>query len=223
MLAATELIDDLPDIEGVAEHWGGDVIHCPFCHGYEVRDRRIVQIVTHPMGLHPAGLFRLLTARLTLVLHDGVDSSDPGLDELRAAGVTVVDTPVQRLVTGDDGHVATVELTTGERIDADAIVVGAPFCVRRRGCSSSGGTRCPSGSPQISEAVLTTPTACLVPAPPSPSSAYLTVDERVSDRRRARRPGIRLLAWPGTTATLQPPTVSQRPFVTLPHNPDRSR
>ena len=67
VLAATGLTDELPDIEGVAEHWGRDVIHCPFCHGYEVRDQRIVQIVTHPMGLHPATLFRHLTTALTIV------------------------------------------------------------------------------------------------------------------------------------------------------------
>lgn len=72
VLAATGPVDELPDIEGVVEHWGGDVIHCPFCHGYEVRDQRIVQIITNPTGLHPAGLFRELSDRLTLVLHDGV-------------------------------------------------------------------------------------------------------------------------------------------------------
>ena len=90
VLAATGLVDELPDIDGLAEHWGRDVIHCPFCHGYEVRDRRIVQIVTHPSGLHPAPLFRQLSARLTVVLHDpdGVDDSE--LDALRAGGVDVV-------------------------------------------------------------------------------------------------------------------------------------
>src|SRR5215218_4320736 len=41
VLAATGMIDVLPDIDGLAEHWGRDVIHCPFCHGYEVRDRRV--------------------------------------------------------------------------------------------------------------------------------------------------------------------------------------
>ena len=40
VLAAIGLVDELPNIDGVAEHWGGDVIHCPFCHGFEVRDRR---------------------------------------------------------------------------------------------------------------------------------------------------------------------------------------
>jgi len=84
VLAATGLIDELPDIDGVAEHWGGDVIHCPFCHGYEIRDRRIVQIITHPRGLHTAALFHQLSAQLTLVLHDGVESDEPALDEMRA-------------------------------------------------------------------------------------------------------------------------------------------
>ena len=138
VLAATGLIDDLPDIEGVAEHWGGDVIHCPFCHGYEVRDRRIVQIVTDPMGLHPARLFHQLTARLAIVLHDGVDADDPSIEELRAVGVTIIDAHVQRLVTDDDGHVTAVELVNGDCIDADAVVVGARFRVRADAFTSLG-------------------------------------------------------------------------------------
>jgi len=130
VLAATGLVDDLPDIEGLADHWGGDVIHCPFCHGFEVRDLRIVQIVTHRMALHPAELFRQLTARFTLVLHEGVDANDPEVQVLRAAGVNVVDGRVRRILTGDDGHVAAVELTDGGRINADAVAIGPRFKVR---------------------------------------------------------------------------------------------
>jgi thioredoxin reductase/SAM-dependent methyltransferase len=138
VLAATGLVDELPDIDGLAEHWGGDVIHCPFCHGFEVRDRRIVQIVTHPMGLHPAGLFRQMSTRFTLVLHDGVDADNPEVEVLRAAGVNVVDGRVRSIVTGDDGHVAAVELTDGDRIDADAVVIGARFKVRAEPFASLG-------------------------------------------------------------------------------------
>jgi len=130
VLGATGLVDELPEIDGLAEHWGGDVIHCPFCHGYEVRDRRIVQIVTHPMGLHTAGLFRQLTARLTIVVHDPLDVDSSELDAMRAAGVNVVHGRVSRIVTGDDGHVAAVELADHERINADAVVVGPRFRVR---------------------------------------------------------------------------------------------
>ena len=138
VLAATGLVDRLPDIEGLATHWGGDVIHCPFCHGFEVRDRRIVQIVSHPAGLHTAGLFRQLSTRLTLVLHDGVAAGDPGVEALRAAGVDIVDQRVRRIVTGDDGHVAAVELCDGERIAADAVAVGARFEVRAEPFASLG-------------------------------------------------------------------------------------
>ena len=130
VLAATGLVDELPDIDGLAEHWGRDVIHCPFCHGYEVRDRRIVQIVTHPRGLHTAPLFRQLSTRLTVVLHDPVDVDGSEVDALRAGGVDVVHGQVSRIVTGADGHVAAVELADDVRIDADAVVVSPRFTAR---------------------------------------------------------------------------------------------
>jgi thioredoxin reductase/SAM-dependent methyltransferase len=121
VLAATGLVDELPEIEGVAERWGRDVIHCPFCHGYEVRDRRLVLIVTHPMGLHPAALFRQLTARLTVVVHEPAGVDGAALDALRAGGVEIRHGEVRRVVTG------AVELAAGERIEADAVVVGPRF------------------------------------------------------------------------------------------------
>ncbi|MGL5824897.1 MAG: FAD-dependent oxidoreductase [Nocardioides sp.] len=130
LLVATGLVDELPDIDGLGEHWGRDVIHCPFCHGYEVRDLRVVQILSHPMGLHSAGLFRQLSSRLTLVLHDGVGADNPELDALRTAGVTIVDQKVQRIVSSDEGRVESVELSGGDRIAADAVVVGARFRAR---------------------------------------------------------------------------------------------
>ena len=130
VLAATGIVDDLPDIDGLAEQWGHDVIHCPFCHGYEVRDRRIVQVVTHPAGLHSAVLFRQLTTRLTIVIHGPVDVDEAELDALRGGGVTIVRELVSRIVTGDDGHVVAVELAGENRIDADAVVAGPRFHVR---------------------------------------------------------------------------------------------
>ncbi len=135
VLAATGLVDELPDLDGVAKHWGGDVIHCPFCHGFEVRDRRIVQIISHPMGLHPTVLFRQLSARLTVVIHDPVGVDDPEIDgsalkALEAAGVDVRYGRVSQVLTGADGHVAGVELEDHRRIDADAVVVSPRFRVR---------------------------------------------------------------------------------------------
>lgn len=138
VLAATGLVDVLPDIDGLAEHWGRDVIHCPFCHGYEVRDRRIVQIVTHPIGLHTAGLYRQLTDRLTIVLHDGVSPDARELEPLRTSGVRVVDDRIGRIVSDDDGRLAGVELVGGGRLDADAVAVGPRFRPRAEAFAAIG-------------------------------------------------------------------------------------
>ena len=130
VLAATGIRDDLPDIEGLAPRWGQDVIHCPFCHGYEVRDQRLVQIVTHPMGLHPTALLRHLTDRLTVVLHDVTGVDEAALTALEVAGVPVVHTGVRRVVTGSDGAVTGVELVDGALLEADAVLVGTRFHAR---------------------------------------------------------------------------------------------
>ncbi len=131
VLVASGIVDELPPVEGLAEHWGRQVIHCPFCHGYEVRDQRIVAIVTHPMGLHPARLFHQLSARFTIVVHDGaVDPDHPDLGALRRAGVAVVDGTAARVLSGDDGRLTAVELTDGRRIGADAVAVVARWRAR---------------------------------------------------------------------------------------------
>ena len=130
VLAATGLLDELPHIDGLAEHWGRDVIHCPFCHGFEVRDRRVVQIVAHPIELRTAALFDHLCAELTIVLHGHVDAAMTELDALRARGVLILHGRVSRIVTGADGQVAAVELANHERIVADVVVVGTRFTIR---------------------------------------------------------------------------------------------
>ncbi len=130
VLAASGLVDELPDIDGIARHWGRGVIHCPFCHGYEVRDRRIVHVVGHPTGLHAAGLVRQLSQRYTIVVSDGV-AVDPGeVERLRAAGVRIVGGEVRRLVEDDDGRVVAVECADGMHLDADAVLIGTRLRAR---------------------------------------------------------------------------------------------
>jgi thioredoxin reductase/SAM-dependent methyltransferase len=129
VLAATGLVDELPDIEGVAQQWGHGVIHCPFCHGYEVRDQRVVQIVTHPMGLHPTRLMHQLTRRLTVAVGHKVDVDPSELGLLVDAGITVVPGDVTRLDIVDD-EVTAVELADGTRLECDVVMVGTRFRAR---------------------------------------------------------------------------------------------
>ncbi|GGF34130.1 methyltransferase [Marmoricola endophyticus] len=146
ILAATGIQDELPDIPGLAEHWGREVIHCPFCHGYEVRDQAVVQVLTHPMGLHPTPLLRHLTDRLTLVLHDAAGVDDQALDALRAGGVEVVADSVTRVTEAAPAGGVSLELGGGRTLTADAVLVGPRFRARTDVLEGIGVTAVPHAS-----------------------------------------------------------------------------
>ncbi|WP_188895306.1 bifunctional NAD(P)/FAD-dependent oxidoreductase/class I SAM-dependent methyltransferase [Microlunatus endophyticus] len=143
VLAATGVADELPDIDGLAPRWGKDVVNCPFCHGFEVRDQRLVQIVTHPMALHPTPLFRQLTDRLTVVVHQPQGVDDAAVARLVEAGVPVIRERVVRIVSGPDASVAGVELADGRVLEADAVVAGSRFHGRADAFAPAGVTTTP--------------------------------------------------------------------------------
>ncbi|WP_129656297.1 bifunctional NAD(P)/FAD-dependent oxidoreductase/class I SAM-dependent methyltransferase [Rothia halotolerans] len=130
VVAATGLTDELPEIPGLAEHWGTSVIHCPFCHGYESRDRRIVALVTSPVGLHALPLLRQLTEQLTVVVHGGVPAEDPQLATLKSAGVPVIVEPVERILDDDAGRLRALRLADGTEVPADTILIGTRLHAR---------------------------------------------------------------------------------------------
>ncbi len=163
VLAATGLVDVLPDVEGLAQHWGRDVIHCPFCHGYEVRDRRVVQIITHPLGFHPSAVFHHLAGQLTIVVHAADSAADVPIDELTAGGVEVVTSTVRRIVADEqfEERVVGVELDDGRLLPADAVVVTPTFRPRADVFAATGLATAPheSGAGEVVEVDPTGQTA----------------------------------------------------------------
>lgn len=126
---ATGLVDDLPDVPGVEAGWGHTVLHCPFCHGWEVRDQRIAILTRDQVAVHHAMLFRQLSDQVTVFLHQAPDPSAEQWEQLAALDVTVVRPPVQRLVM-DGTQVRAVEVDGGRRFEADAVVVAPRFNAR---------------------------------------------------------------------------------------------
>lgn len=128
VLSATGLRDELPDVAGVAERWGTDVLHCPYCHGWEVRDRAVVIVGTNPMAAHAALLWRQWTADVTLVRHTAPDLAPDDVERLAATGVRVVDDRATA-VDGPSGDLV-VTLATGATLPAGALVVGTRMVAR---------------------------------------------------------------------------------------------
>jgi thioredoxin reductase len=90
LLFTTGLVDELPDIPGVRERWGHEVIHCPYCHGWEVRDRSVGVLATTGFAVQKALLVRQWVDDLTLLLHTQPEPDDVQLEELAARDVRVV-------------------------------------------------------------------------------------------------------------------------------------
>lgn len=147
LILATGLVDELPDIPGVAELWGHDVLHCPYCHGYEVRGKRIVVLGTSAMSTHQAMLFRQLSDQVTVLTHNMPALEPADSERLRARGIDVVDAQVRRLAVSTDAdgthHLDGVELADGSVVEADAVVVAPRFIARTDLYEQLGGTPSP--------------------------------------------------------------------------------
>jgi thioredoxin reductase len=121
VLVTTGLRDELPDIPGVRERWGRDLLHCPYCHGYEVRDQPIGVLGGTPESVHHALLIRQWSSDVIYFPHTSTPSAAERR-QLTARGMGIVDGPVARLVVVDD-RLTGIELRTGEVVARSAVFV----------------------------------------------------------------------------------------------------
>lgn len=122
LLVATGLSDELPDIRGVADAWGRSLLHCPYCHGWEVRDRTIGVLGTGPLGAFPALLWRQWSHDVIFFQHTGPAPTREEIEQLTARGIRIV----VGEVTGLDhtgGVVSGVRLASGEVVARQVLVV----------------------------------------------------------------------------------------------------
>ncbi len=120
VLVTTGVTDELPGVPGVREDWGHTVIHCPYCHGWEVRDQPLGVLGTSPLSAHQALMFSQWSNDVTLFQHTAPALTVDQREELDARGITVVEGTVASW--GPDG----VRLADGTAVARAALVVGAP-------------------------------------------------------------------------------------------------
>jgi thioredoxin reductase/SAM-dependent methyltransferase len=124
VVVATGLADELPDITGLAERWGTGVLHCPYCHGWEVRDRTLGVLLTSPLGLHQAQLVRQWSDSV-VVFTSAIGPLEPAVvQRLTARQVEIVTEPVIE-VLGEGAAVTGARLSGGRVIALDAIFTAA--------------------------------------------------------------------------------------------------
>jgi thioredoxin reductase len=121
VLLTTGATDELPDIPGARERWGRDFLHCPYCHGWEVRDQAIGVLGTGPQSVEHAHLLRGWSDDVAFFSHTEAVPAEQRV-ALDARGITVVDGPVSELVVAHD-RLRAVRLADGRVIERDAVFI----------------------------------------------------------------------------------------------------
>jgi thioredoxin reductase len=137
LVVTTGLVDELPDVPGLRERFGRDVLHCPYCHGWEVRDRPVGILGTGARAVHQALLFRQWTPDVVLFTHTAPPLTDEQSEQLAARGIRVVPGIVDSLVVTDD-RLAGVRLRDGTVVARQALTVMPRFVARTQMLSSLG-------------------------------------------------------------------------------------
>ena len=121
ILIATGVTDELPDIPGARERWGRDFLHCPYCHGWEVRDQPIGVLATQDSSVQHAHLVRQWSDDVVVFSHTQTLSATERR-QLDAREIGIVDGIVARLLIEGD-RLTGVELENGRVIARTAVFI----------------------------------------------------------------------------------------------------
>ncbi|QIK63718.1 NAD(P)/FAD-dependent oxidoreductase [Leucobacter viscericola] len=120
LIVATGVTDQLPELPGLAENWGSTVLHCPYCHGWEVRGQRLAVVANPEYGVHQAKLVRQLSENVVLFT-EGLSGFDEATARaLQHRGITLESEHATEIL-GEDGRVRAVRTASGREIPVDAI------------------------------------------------------------------------------------------------------
>ncbi|WP_410600447.1 NAD(P)/FAD-dependent oxidoreductase [Amycolatopsis sp. lyj-90] len=143
IVMTTGLADELPDVPGVAERFGTDVLHCPYCHGWEVRDQRFGVLATSEKSVHQALIVWQWSKDLTFFAHTQEISADDRA-KLTGLGIRIVDGKVSELAVEND-RLAGVRLVDGDLVERDVVFVGPKFVPHDRLLAQLGCARTEDG------------------------------------------------------------------------------
>jgi thioredoxin reductase len=155
LLLATGAVDELPDIPGAQERWGRDFLHCPYCHGWEVRDQPLGVLGTASGAVEHAHLLQQWSDDVIYFSHTQPATADEKA-ALHARGIRVVDGLVARLSVVDD-RLSAVQLADGREVPRVAVFMRPTLRPRAQSLITSVGCEVDeAGSARVDSAGQTT-------------------------------------------------------------------
>lgn len=125
LLVATGLRDEIPDVPGLRERWARDVLHCPYCHGFEVRNQKLGVLGGTPQAVIYTQIVRQWSDDVVyFTSEETLTATERG--ELAARSIGIVEGTVRRVLVDHD-HLCGVELADGRRARRDVLFVPPRF------------------------------------------------------------------------------------------------
>jgi len=126
LIIATGIKDIMPDIKGFSACWGITVVHCPYCHGYELRDQKTGILANGMKALHLASLVNNLTKDITIFTGGEAKFTPQELEKLTENDIKIVESNITEL-QHENGQVRSVVLADGLQLKFDALYAAVPF------------------------------------------------------------------------------------------------
>lgn len=126
LLLATGILDEMLPIPGFSECWGISVLHCPYCHGYEVRKEELAVLANGETAMEFTQLIRQWSKRIQLLTNGDSLLNPEQLAQLETACIPVKSSPVKEIFHRD-GYLYQVQLEDGSLIPLKAIFTRIPF------------------------------------------------------------------------------------------------
>lgn len=139
LIFATGIKDLLPPIKGFTECWGISVVHCPYCHGYEIRDQKTAIIANGPKAFHIASLVYNLTKEVTIITSGKAEFTHEQLVKLTHHQIPVIEKEIAEIVH-NNGHLTEMIFKDGSSEQYQAAYAAVPFVqhtdlIEKTGCS----------------------------------------------------------------------------------------
>ncbi|MCC9043841.1 NAD(P)/FAD-dependent oxidoreductase [Myroides sp. M-43] len=126
LIFATGVKDIMPDIKGIGACWGISVIHCPFCHGYEFKDKKTAILANSDKAVHVASLVSNLTNDTTILTNGAKEFTLEQQAKLERNNISVIESPITE-VKHKKGYLESVVFNDNSKLDLQAMYAAVAF------------------------------------------------------------------------------------------------
>lgn len=126
LVFATGIKDIMPGIPGFAESWGISVLHCPYCHGYEVKHQKTGILANGDIGFEQISLISNWTNDLTLYTDGKSTLTKQQTNKLLNHSIKIIETEIERL-EHRHGYIQNIVLKDGKKVPLKALYTRLPF------------------------------------------------------------------------------------------------